>query len=930
MQVIAKAGLCALVLTALVPAGQLLTGASSCATPQRDASVQELRRLPVPRIPQLKLPTQKTETQVTVHISGYGVVMSTKIAKSSGSPFVDMHAMTAARFSTYLGKIVNCQPVPSDLTISVPYDPNAPQPIPLPMRSLPPTPVPSGEVARPIEIIQGSALLSIHVAQPVAQRKLAFALPSPTTGYFGISSAGGVLYHNRFNSRNDYARSKGPVAAMDLETGKELWQRQSGRVVGATGRGVIVTIEPPASETQAYGHDIMAYLRAHKVPKLALNELDRSTGRTRFVLPGTVFNGTIDGVSFTQDGRLYSASSVLTGKLLWASNGGPSSPGFAPPIIHNGVLLQLGIESGALTEGFLYAFDLRTGRAKWSMRSNEQPLGFKGNVVYIDSTWFPQRMDYYLPMTIAAVDLVTGKQLDEYTYRPDPIQNATDEYRNGLLIAYVAGGYAYVTVNGKWYRYDAEREPAQARPFKLGALTVEGTFENRRLLVHDQNGAYIAESLPNSLKLHKFGDGDLRSKIVEREDGTRYAVFGNTLYAFDRYAGVRGVGAVSCASVYSIITWSGHAAVLCDSDNQSAATELLFNDRAEHIAALHITPQTPPPYRLQIREFQIPGSNPNGRTGQWDVGPMTSLPSGEIAITLADQMNNSVMYVSPSGHLKRVPIAPEIPVPTANPNPTPYTPGAQRFDWPPRQPSPTQLVADKRGTLWFNDVWRPNITSLSPSGELTTRTIGSGSGARLSSVAIKLAATRDGEVWYARSLPKPQIGRVDGSRMFDIPAQYGIPTVFLAGNDNTLWFFSRTALVHVNSSGHFVSVPVPSQLTDQRTGASIVTSGSNGTIWAAQRERIYHLGPAGVLGTYSLPDATLGVGGMALGCDGSLYVTPQYVGVLFRLRPNGVFERYQLPFFVTNIMRSPNCTLWFVQGTNYPTASVGTFKLVPR
>jgi hypothetical protein len=565
------------------------------------------------------------------------------------------------------------------------------------------------------------------------------------------------------------------------------------------------------------------------------------------------------------------------------------------------------------------------------MLSNEKPLGFKGRVVYVDSTWFPQRTDYYIPMTIAAVDLDTGTKRDEYTYRPDPIANAGEDYRQAPLMAYVSGGYAYVTVNNRWYRYLAEREPAQAQPANLGALSVDATFENGRLLVHDNQGAYIAESLPDSLAVHRFAEGDLRSKVVAREDGTRYAVFGGTLYAFDQNAGVRSVGSVkNCASAYSIIAWSSHASVLCGSAGQNA-TELLFNDNAERVAALPITPQTPPPYRLQIREFQVPGSSADGRTGQWSVGPMAPLSNGGVAITLVNEMKNSVMYVSPSGNLKRVPIAPEIPPPTPNPNPTPYRTGPPVFsNWPPRGPSPNQVVAGKRDTLWFNDVWHPDITSLSPGGTLATKTLGAGSSTPFRATIIRLASTLNGEVWYARSLPTPQIGRADGSLKFDIPAQYGNPAVFLGGSDNALWFFSATSLVRVTTRGQFTSITLPSKLTDWRTGPPVATSGSGGTIWAAEREAIYHLGKTGVLAAYTLPDATLSVGAMAAGCDGSLYVTPGYEGVLFHLRPNGVFERYQLPFYVSNITRAPDCTIWFVQGTNYPTTSVGTFKLVPR
>jgi hypothetical protein len=322
MRVIAKAGFCAFVLAALVPAGNTLIGADGCAVANREASLRELRSIPVPPIRQLKLPTQKTETKVLVHISGYGVVMSLKVAKSSGNSFVDMHAMMSAHMSTYSGKIVNCQPVPSDLTVSVPYDPNARQPAPLPMRSLPPTPVPSGEPAQPIQIIQGAALpLPAHVAQPIAERTLSLVLPPAMYGNLGIASARGILYFNIITSPESFSTESHPVVAVDLTTGKVLWRRQSGIVGGANVAGVVVSVAAPEREMRAYTRDITAYLRVHKSPKSVLTELDRKTGRSLFVLPGTGMSGSIDGVAFTQDGSIYSASSVANGKLLWESNG---------------------------------------------------------------------------------------------------------------------------------------------------------------------------------------------------------------------------------------------------------------------------------------------------------------------------------------------------------------------------------------------------------------------------------------------------------------------------------------------------------------------------------------------------------------------------------------------------------------------------------
>ena len=362
-----------------------------------------------------------------------------------------------------------------------------------------------------------------------------------------------------------YYYGGGTLTALDLRNGSVRWRRAVDLVAGT------ITATP----------DGVAFAQRYPAPMLYL---DAGTGTQRLAMKDTSLAGSVNGVAFAKNNDTFSyfALDAKTGDKLWGTYGGGMQIA-GPPQIRSGVLLQLFLDDGAILEDALYAFDPANGHVEWNTFSNTQPLGFRGNVVYVDSTSFRDQLDGYVPLTVSAIDMRTGKTLDEFTYAPDPLENAAT-YRNSTVKAYVAGGFVYLKVNGTWYRYDADRSEAAAHPSRLEHLDVISAFDGGALLVSDMHHAYIGTSSENALILHPLRGGALASQVVRDSAGASYAVVGPILYRFDRQGNPRAIGVVKCRDVEAILPWAGNLAAMC------ANGELLFRDDAWVLRQAAATP----------------------------------------------------------------------------------------------------------------------------------------------------------------------------------------------------------------------------------------------------------------------------------------------------------------------------------------------------
>jgi outer membrane protein assembly factor BamB/streptogramin lyase len=745
----------------------------------------------------------------------------------------------------------------------------------------------SGEETTPLQITDGAP---VKVRSALATPVFAHALPAEISGA-PVAAADGTAYY--------YAN--GSLQALDFRTAHIRWRRSVDAMPGAAGSTFTATSGGVVFQRREDG---------------SLLSMDAQTGTTQFVLPHARAGGAIDGVLFVEnyDDNAYFAIDAKSGKHLWKTYGGGGQVS-GNPLMHDGVLLQPFMNDGAILEDSLYAFDPKTGHALWlSYANNSTPLGFRGRTAYIDSTWFPEQTDNYVPLTVEALDVRTGKKVDAFTYAPDPQQNAAT-YRNSMPIqAYVAGGYVYLRVNGTWYRYDADRYPSAAHPSRLPDLDVAAALADGSLLVTRAKNAYIATASPDAMTLHAL-NGPLRSSVVAEAAGTNYAVAGTLLYAFDA-RGPRAIGSVTCDTITAVVPWAGNVAVLC------ARRELRFADATPRVPRIAVELPKPLRTRLTLHAFDIPPAS--GFMKQWWVGPIVPGPSGGVVIALgrgAMNLASSIGFVSINGNVRTVQIGHDV-FQSAPPTGPPRIGGP---NWP---PEPNAIAYDKHGNVWFNNVWEPAIYKLDASRTLTEQIVGDPSERKRGGVPVRLALGADGEAWFARSHPTKKIARADGSRTFAIPPQLGDALRLVPAEDGGIWFLSQTQLVRVSATGNFIATPLPQQLTDVRSYPIAVTAAAGDSIWIAAGSYVARMNEKGVQAHYSLPDATLYVNAMVTGCDGSLYVA-EYAPEVLRLPPNGKsFERYTIPYRkLDGLARTPDCSIWFVEGGNMPAQHVGTLTL---
>lgn len=746
----------------------------------------------------------------------------------------------------------------------------------------------SGEETTPLHIADGAA---VEIGRALATPVFSHTLPAEISGA-PVAAADGTAYY--------YAN--GSLAAFDLRTAHIRWRRSVDAMPAATGSTLTATSGGVVFQRREDG---------------SLLSMDAQTGTTQFVMPHARAGGAIDGVLFVENynDNAYFAIDAKSGRHLWKTYGGGGQVS-GDPLMHEGVLLQPFMNDGAILEDSMYGFDPKTGRALWlSYANTSTPLGFRGTTAYIDSTWFPEQSDNYVPLTVEALDVRTGKKLDAFTYAPDPQRNAAT-YRNSLPIqAYVTGGYVYLRVNGTWYRYDADRYPSTAHPSRLPDLDVATALADGSLLVTRAKNAYIATASPDAMMLHALSNGPLRSSVVANANGTNYAVAGTLLYAFDA-RGPRAIGSVTCDSITAVVPWAGNVAVLC------AHRELRFADATRRVPRIAVVTPKPLRTRLSLHAFDIPPAP--GFMKQWWVGPIVPGRSGGVVIALgrgAMNLASSIGFVSKGGNIRTVQIGHDV-FQSAPPTGPPRIGGANL------PPEPNAIAYDKHGNVWFNNLWDPAIYKLDASHALTKRIVGDPSEPPRGGVPIRLALGADGAAWFARSHPTKEIARADGSRTFAIPSQLGDALRLVPAQDGGFWFLSQTQLVRVSANGNFIATPLPQQLTDVRSYPGVVTAGTGDSIWIAAGSYIARMNEKGVQAHYSLPDATLYVNTMVTGCDGSLYVA-EYAPEVLRLPPNGKsFERYSIPYRkLDGLTRTPDCSIWFVEGGNMPAQQVGTLSL---
>ena len=651
----------------------------------------------------------------------------------------------------------------------------------------------------------------------------------------------------------------------------------------------------------------------------AMVALRRSDGRRAFTLPGVVGANVLDGVLYAKQRNRYVAFDARNGRALWATLGGGQGLSGTPLLI-GPTLLQPFTDSGAIIVGNLYAFDVRTGHVRWVQSSQGPPLGVVGAAVYVNATWFPAQLDNYVPLTVARIDTSRGAVLDAQTYRPEPGRNAHPAGENPGVAsaARVAAGFVYLQVRGTWYRYDADHVLADAHPSRLDDIAeILDWFDDGALLVVARGELAIARRAPSGLELHRIGAATSHSVAVRRIDGTRYVVAADELYAIDPSAErARRVGAIPCAGVDALEAWDAHVTVLCTATGTTARA-LGFDD----VAAARVTASSPAPRPVQAppprfiahaHVVAVPPPASESFNRQWWIGPAAPLPGGGL-VFVASRGSRTLPEA-----LGRV-----------------TTQGTVSMTQLPGEPSvsPDDLVVDRSGAVWINDTRSATVSQVAADGSLATHMVGDPTPRtgrnRFGTAGIRVAIGPDGAVWYARSHPTREIGRLEGGIHFAIPDDIG-DVVRLRGDKTGFWFVATSGIGWVDTNGRFTQLVAasrigPAILTSRR---AVIAPAGDGTAWIAIGTRIVHASARGVLRDLSLPNVTLNVRAAAVGCDGALYAA-EPVTQIVRIAPDGRIDEIPLDLSADGIVTGADCRIWFTAGSNAPAQEVGTLTFTP-
>ncbi len=177
---------------------------------------------------------------------------------------------------------------------------------------------------------------------------------------------------------------------------------------------------------------------------------------------------------------------------------------------------------------------------------------------------------------------------------------------------------------------------------------------------------------------------------------------------------------------------------------------------------------------------------------------------------------------------------------------------------------------------------------------------------------------------------------VDGIVEFALP-HASSPGAMIAGSDGNIWFSDsgRNAIDRVTPDGAISEFSLPGA----PDGDQPLARGPDGTIWTiAESEQssaawIVHVGATGSLETFQVPALASGyapgVDGIAVGADGTVWVTEFFASAVLRRSPDGSFKSFSTAIpdsAPAAITAGPDGNFWFEER---PLSGIKLAKLTP-
>jgi streptogramin lyase len=184
----------------------------------------------------------------------------------------------------------------------------------------------------------------------------------------------------------------------------------------------------------------------------------------------------------------------------------------------------------------------------------------------------------------------------------------------------------------------------------------------------------------------------------------------------------------------------------------------------------------------------------------------------------------------------------------------------------PTESSPESIITGPDGNIWFTAFGgSPDIFRMSPNGVILATYSSS------DHFAVRLAAGRDGYIWY--DMPA-RVGRISMSGHIqerDIGGPTYIPEYMSLGSDGRMWECDGTYIVALD--GHMT--PTFYSIPPSLNGTYALAPGAGRDLWATDfaQGALIRVAPDGTMTPYTFPTPNMSPGGVTLGPGGDIWYT---------------------------------------------------------
>ncbi|MFJ5624904.1 stalk domain-containing protein [Peribacillus loiseleuriae] len=266
---------------------------------------------------------------------------------------------------------------------------------------------------------------------------------------------------NPTNGTEKWRFSKGAIDYVEFIDQQLFIHQKSGNlsiVQAATGK-LLSTINTGKIVVSGVGADKShVYLITGEYPKKSIVAFDRKSGQKKW--------------EYKRDESRYQSIEVRNNHLL----------------VHT-------VESGAITQGYVYALDLQTGKALWAHSGVSGPIYETNEHYYFEYSGFMGYLEDDM-FVINVVEKKTGKQVETYRYK-DPnfiSKNGRISYP-AVDRAVVKENYLYLAKGPKLYQYDITKDPSSSSPYVYGNNIADDAYNGRYEFVlgpYDGKAFYIS------------------------------------------------------------------------------------------------------------------------------------------------------------------------------------------------------------------------------------------------------------------------------------------------------------------------------------------------------------------------------------------------------------------------------------------------------